>query len=154
MSWRLEKTCCHSDFSERPSANSTVKNSQRIIIIIRNIVSGHYQTSRDERDGRESFLKPSSVAKILLYTHNHSHNHIIIVMISQSNGPCTNSNTGEYTTHWQANSLLFRYERLTSWLLSSVLRHEERDTFLNHSILTKLQMLSRTPQTHHASRIV
>ena len=26
-SWRLEKTCCHSDFSEKPSAKSDVKNS-------------------------------------------------------------------------------------------------------------------------------
>ena len=26
-SWRLEETCCHSNFSERPSANADVKNS-------------------------------------------------------------------------------------------------------------------------------
>ena len=39
-----------------------------------------------------------TVVKIVLYTHNHSHNHIIITMISQSNGTCTNSNTG-YTQH-------------------------------------------------------
>ena len=35
----------------------------------------------------------------MLYTHNHSHNHIVITMIFQSNGTCTNSNTGKYTTH-------------------------------------------------------
>ena len=28
--WRLEETCCHSDSSERPSANADVKNSNRI----------------------------------------------------------------------------------------------------------------------------
>ena len=26
-SWRLEETCCHSDSSEKPSANADVKNS-------------------------------------------------------------------------------------------------------------------------------
>ena len=26
-SWRLEETCCHSDSSEKPSANTDVKNS-------------------------------------------------------------------------------------------------------------------------------
>ena len=25
--WRLEETCCHSNFSERPSANAEAKNS-------------------------------------------------------------------------------------------------------------------------------
>ena len=33
-SWRLEETCYHSVSSERPSANTDVKNSQGIIIII------------------------------------------------------------------------------------------------------------------------
>ena len=33
-SLRLEVTCCYSDSSERPLANSGVKNSQGIIIII------------------------------------------------------------------------------------------------------------------------
>ena len=33
-SWRLAETCCHSDSSERPSADSGVKNSLEIIIII------------------------------------------------------------------------------------------------------------------------
>ena len=35
-SWKLQETCCHSDFSEEPSANTDVKNSIRdeIIIII------------------------------------------------------------------------------------------------------------------------
>ena len=28
--WRLEETCCHLNFSERPSAFADVKNSQRI----------------------------------------------------------------------------------------------------------------------------
>ena len=28
-SWRLEETCCHSNSSERPSANADVKNSKR-----------------------------------------------------------------------------------------------------------------------------
>ena len=28
-SWRLEKTCCHSNSSEKPSANAGVKNSQK-----------------------------------------------------------------------------------------------------------------------------
>ena len=30
MSWRLEKTCSHSNSSERPSANSDVKNSKGV----------------------------------------------------------------------------------------------------------------------------
>ena len=29
-SWRLEETCCHSNFSEKPSANADVKNSKRV----------------------------------------------------------------------------------------------------------------------------
>ena len=29
-SWRLYETCCHSNFSERPSANADVKNSQKV----------------------------------------------------------------------------------------------------------------------------
>ena len=29
-SWRLEETCCHSNFRERPSANVDVKNSQGV----------------------------------------------------------------------------------------------------------------------------
>ena len=29
-SWRLEETCCHSNSSERPSANAAVKNSQGV----------------------------------------------------------------------------------------------------------------------------
>ena len=29
-SWRFEETCCHSNFSERPSANAGVENSQRV----------------------------------------------------------------------------------------------------------------------------
>ena len=29
-SWRLEKTCCHSNSSEKPSANANVKNSQEV----------------------------------------------------------------------------------------------------------------------------
>ena len=29
-SWRLEETCCHSNYSERSSANTDVKNSQRV----------------------------------------------------------------------------------------------------------------------------
>ena len=33
-SWRLEQTCCHSDSSEKPSANADVKNSNEWIIII------------------------------------------------------------------------------------------------------------------------
>ena len=33
-SWRPEKTCFHSNFSERPLTNADVKNSQIIIIII------------------------------------------------------------------------------------------------------------------------
>ena len=33
-SWRLEETCCHSDPSERPSANADVKNSQGVKMII------------------------------------------------------------------------------------------------------------------------
>ena len=32
-SWRLEGTCCHSNSSERPSANAGEKNSQGVIII-------------------------------------------------------------------------------------------------------------------------
>ena len=31
---RLEETCCHSNSSERPSADAGVKNSQGVIIII------------------------------------------------------------------------------------------------------------------------
>ena len=34
MSWRLEETCCYSDSSERPSANTGGKNSPGILIII------------------------------------------------------------------------------------------------------------------------
>ena len=30
MSWRLEETCCHSNSSEKPSAESDVKNSQGV----------------------------------------------------------------------------------------------------------------------------
>ena len=30
VSWRLEVTCCHSNSSERPSANADVKNSQGV----------------------------------------------------------------------------------------------------------------------------
>ena len=37
-SWRLEKTCCHSDSSEKPSANADVKNSNEWIIIIMIII--------------------------------------------------------------------------------------------------------------------
>ena len=33
-SWRLEETCCHSDSSEKPSANTDVINSRGVIIII------------------------------------------------------------------------------------------------------------------------
>ena len=33
-SWRLEETCCHSNSSERSSADASVKNSQRNKIII------------------------------------------------------------------------------------------------------------------------
>ena len=29
-SWRLEETCCHSNFSERPSADADTKNSQGV----------------------------------------------------------------------------------------------------------------------------
>ena len=29
-SWKVEETCCHSNFSERPSANANVKNSQEV----------------------------------------------------------------------------------------------------------------------------
>ena len=35
-SWRLEDNCCHSNSSEKPSANTDVKNSIIIIIIIEN----------------------------------------------------------------------------------------------------------------------
>ena len=28
--WRLEETCCHSNSSEKPSANTDVKNSKRV----------------------------------------------------------------------------------------------------------------------------
>ena len=31
---RLDETCCHSNFSERPSAYADVKNSKGVIIII------------------------------------------------------------------------------------------------------------------------
>ena len=31
---RLEKTCCHSNFNEKPSANTGMKNSKRSKIII------------------------------------------------------------------------------------------------------------------------
>ena len=34
-SWRLEGTCCHSNLSERPSANAGVKNSQLSKIIVK-----------------------------------------------------------------------------------------------------------------------
>ena len=33
-SWKLEKTCCHSNSSEKPSLNDVVKNSQKCKIII------------------------------------------------------------------------------------------------------------------------
>ena len=33
-SWRFEETCCHSNSSEKPSANADVKNSKGVIIII------------------------------------------------------------------------------------------------------------------------
>ena len=33
-SWRHEETCCHSNFSERQSANANGKNFQGIIIIM------------------------------------------------------------------------------------------------------------------------
>ena len=32
-SWKFEETCCHSNFSERPSANAEVKKTLIIIII-------------------------------------------------------------------------------------------------------------------------
>ena len=32
--WRLEETCCHSNFSEKLSADTDVKNSQIIIMMI------------------------------------------------------------------------------------------------------------------------
>ena len=34
VSWRLEETCCHSDSSGKPSANTDVENSQKNTIII------------------------------------------------------------------------------------------------------------------------
>ena len=33
-SWRLEETCCHTDFSEKPSAIADVKSSNEWMIII------------------------------------------------------------------------------------------------------------------------
>ena len=33
-SWRLEETCCHSDSSEKPSANADVKNSNNLLFLI------------------------------------------------------------------------------------------------------------------------
>ena len=32
--WRIEETCCHSDSSEKASANANVKNCKSIITII------------------------------------------------------------------------------------------------------------------------
>ena len=65
----------------------------------------------------------------------------------------TYAKTQSADSNTQATSL-FRYERLlTSWLLSSVLRHEERDTqflkvFRNHSTLTNsIEWLRKTFKT-------
>ena len=33
-SWRLEETCCHSNYCEKPSANAGVKNAQKRKIIV------------------------------------------------------------------------------------------------------------------------
>ena len=45
-SWRLEETCCHSDSSEKPSANADVKNSNEWIIIIIIIITIIMQKTR------------------------------------------------------------------------------------------------------------
>ena len=44
QSWKIEGTCCHSNSSERPSANADVKTlmSKIIIIIIMIIIIKHF----------------------------------------------------------------------------------------------------------------
>ena len=42
-SWRLEDTCCHSDFSERPSVDADVKNSGGVNNNNNNKWKGKYQ---------------------------------------------------------------------------------------------------------------
>ena len=37
VSWRLEETCCHSNSSEKPSANTDVKNSRGVNMIIERV---------------------------------------------------------------------------------------------------------------------
>ena len=51
-SWRLEETCCNSNFSERPSAIADVKNYQRKLIINNlDIARGLKKSSDHESDG-------------------------------------------------------------------------------------------------------
>ena len=50
--WRLEETCCHSNSSEKPSANACEKNSQRskIIIMIKR------ETSSNQRKRKKRYV--------------------------------------------------------------------------------------------------
>ena len=66
-SWRLEETCCHSNFNEKPSANAGVKNSQRskVKVKLATIVEGYPKapfsiaTTPRCRGGRYSFPRIS-----------------------------------------------------------------------------------------------
>ena len=55
-SWRFEETCCHSNSSEKPSANSDVKNSKRIIIIIIIIISQCNKLAQKEYKARHDWV--------------------------------------------------------------------------------------------------
>ncbi len=67
QSWRLEETCCHTKFSEKPSANADMKSSNEWIIII--IISCTRKTTYKRHIEWENLdVKERETSNILNYT--------------------------------------------------------------------------------------
>ena len=60
---RIEETCCHSNTSDRPSANAIGKNSQRVTIITIKVIIYLFKPALYAMSYRQSKFKSSNVTK-------------------------------------------------------------------------------------------
>ena len=89
-SWRPEETCCHSDFSEKTSIKTIVKNLHRVIIIMMIMIISNISHEKTWTSLRKENLKRETESLLIAAQNNAIRTNYIKARIdkTQQNSKC------------------------------------------------------------------